>query len=83
VSGHHHPALRSGGLCAPCFLVGPSAVVLPAFSKNAAGVGLGSLDPSVAVTRPGGPLRCVAAAGEVLLDFGPVPDLIGAAGCRE
>jgi putative SbcD/Mre11-related phosphoesterase len=76
VSGHHHPVLRIDGLSAPCFLVGPSAIVLPAFSGNAAGVALGTLDPSVAVCRPGGPLRCVAAAGEALLDFGPVPELL-------
>jgi metallophosphoesterase superfamily enzyme len=74
VTGHHHPVLRAGGVCAPCFVVGPATIVLPAFSPNAAGVSLGSLGLT---EGPGGePLRCVAAAGGELLDFGPVADLL-------
>src|SRR5262249_44372410 len=69
ITGHHHPVLRAGGVCAPCFLVGPAAVVLPAFSPNAAGVGLASLDVD-------GSFRCVASTGEELLDFGPVAALV-------
>lgn len=78
VSGHHHPALRASGVCAPCFLVGGTTIVLPAFSTNAAGVSLAGLDPSLTGARGKHPLRCVAASGGILLDFGPVPDLLRA-----
>lgn len=71
--GHHHPALIVGRVAAPCFLVGPRLMVLPAFSANAAG-------RDVATTK--GPkewddhdLRCVAGAGVELLDFGPLSTL--------
>ena len=37
ISGHHHPVFRCQGIAAPCFLVGPGRIVLPAFSSNAAG----------------------------------------------
>jgi putative SbcD/Mre11-related phosphoesterase len=74
VSGHHHPVLRAPGVCAPCFLVGPSSIILPAFSPNAAGVGLTALDPSLPMASS----RCVASSGVELLDFGPVPDLLRA-----
>ena len=76
ITGHHHPALRADGLTAPCFLVAPAAIVLPAFSSNAAGVGLASL--GLAVAPGGSPFRCVAAAGGELLDFGPVAPLLRA-----
>lgn len=73
VMGHHHPALVVGRVAAPCFLVGPRLIVLPAFSPNAAG-------RDVAKTK--GPkewddhdLRCVADAGGELLDFGPLATL--------
>jgi metallophosphoesterase superfamily enzyme len=64
ISGHHHPVLRLGGLSAPCFLVGPATIVLPAFSLNAAG--------SAAPAWLDSSLRCVVVAGDELLDFGPV-----------
>jgi uncharacterized protein len=71
--GHHHPALKAGGLIAPCFLVGMRTIALPAFSPNAAGLDVttGSL-PDVLRREP---LRCVAGLGGELLDFGPVADL--------
>lgn len=78
VSGHLHPALRAGGVNAPCFLVGASTIILPAFSPNAAGVGLAALGRELVAERPGGPLRCVASSGGELLDFGPLPDLLRA-----
>lgn len=78
IFGHHHPTLRVIGLSAPCFLIDESTIVLPAFSVNAAGVSLSGLDRALTLERPAGPLRCVAAAGEALLDFGPVPDLLRA-----
>jgi metallophosphoesterase superfamily enzyme len=76
ITGHHHPALRAGTLCAPCFVVGPTSIILPAFSPNAAGTGLAAL--RFAAEAGGTPLHCVAAAGGELLDFGPVADLLRA-----
>jgi putative SbcD/Mre11-related phosphoesterase len=74
ISGHYHPVLRADGLTAPCFLVGPSTIVLPAFTPNAAGLPVGSSGtPGKWLT---GGLRCVAGLGNELLDFGPLPDLV-------
>lgn len=71
--GHHHPTLRAGGFAAPCFLAGPKLLILPAFTQNAAG-----LDVATARTprfwRDAG-LRCWAAAGDEVLDFGPLETL--------
>ena len=76
ITGHHHPVLRARGLTAPCFLVAPSSIVLPAFTPNAAGVGLAALG---LISAPdGAPYRCVAAAGGEILDFGPVSRLLRA-----
>ncbi len=73
ISGHLHPALRAGGRTAPCFLVGPSRIVLPAFSPDAAGwdVAAGALPPGLHIES----LRCIAGAGGELLDFGPLSAL--------
>jgi uncharacterized protein len=73
ISGHHHPVLRVDRSVAPCFLVGPDRIVLPAFSSNAAGVDVGT----AAVPRSwlAIPLRCLASTGTELLDFGPLTDL--------
>ena len=70
ISGHLHPVLRAEGRTAPCFLVGPSRIVLPAFSPNAAGwnVAAGALPPELHPES----LRCIAGAGDELLDFGPL-----------
>ena len=74
IFGHHHPVLRVGGVAAPCFLVTPTSIALPAFSPNAAGLDVAS----AALPGPlrAGPPRCVAGLGEELLDFGPLPALI-------
>ena len=74
ISGHHHPVLRADGLTAPCFLVGPSTIVLPAFTPNAAGLPVGSIGTPGRWLRD--KLRCVAGLGGELLDFGPLPDLV-------
>jgi putative SbcD/Mre11-related phosphoesterase len=71
--GHHHPALVVGRVAAPCFLVGPRLMVLPAFSPNAAG-------RDVATTKgpkewDGHDLRCVVGVGGDVLDFGPIATL--------
>ena len=76
ISGHHHPVLRADGLTAPCFLVGPTTIVLPAFTPNAAGLPVGSAGtPGRWLTEK---LRCVAGLDDRLLDFGPLPDLVAA-----
>lgn len=69
VFGHHHPVLRAGGLVAPCFLVGPTTIALPAFSANAAGLNVVGGGLPEALRDPA--LRCVAGLDGVLLDFGP------------
>jgi putative SbcD/Mre11-related phosphoesterase len=73
VSGHHHPLFRAEGLAAPCFLAGPTRIVLPAFSSNAAGgdVVSGPI-PREWIDEE---LRCIASTGSELLDFGPLPAL--------
>jgi hypothetical protein len=73
VSGHHHPVLRVDRTTAPCFLVGPGRIVLPAFSSNAAGCDVATAAvPTSWLTIP---LRCLASTGTELLDFGPLTDL--------
>ena len=75
ISGHLHPVLRSGGVTAPCFLVGPSRIVLPAFTPNAAGLPVGSAGaPPDWLSQN---LRCVASLGGEVLDFGPLRSLVG------
>ena len=78
ISGHHHPVLRADGLTAPCFLVGPNTIVLPAFTPNAAGLPIGSAGMPAHWMTDG--LRCVAGLGGELLDFGPLPDLVASLG---
>jgi putative SbcD/Mre11-related phosphoesterase len=68
ILGHYHPILRQSGVEAPCFLVGAGLVVLPAFSRNAAGL-------DVRAARwpgrlGGGDVRCVAALDGELFDLG-------------
>jgi putative SbcD/Mre11-related phosphoesterase len=75
VSGHHHPVFRFEGTTAPCFLVGPGRIMLPAFSPNAAGCDVTSSalpDEWRAMS-----VRCIVSAGRELLDFGPLCDLRG------
>jgi putative SbcD/Mre11-related phosphoesterase len=64
VQGHEHPCLRwQGGVNAACYLVGADHLILPAFSPDAAGVDV-VRDPRWRNHR------CIAVAGEQLLDFG-------------
>jgi uncharacterized protein len=73
ISGHHHPVLRVERIVAPCFLVGPGRIVLPAFSSNAAGCDIG------AAALPGDwnqqHLRCIISTGLNLLDFGTLSNI--------
>jgi hypothetical protein len=74
IFGHHHPALKAGGLSAPCFLVGETTIALPAFSPNAAGLNVVGTPLPKALARE--PLRCLAGLGGTLLDFGQIGDLV-------
>jgi len=73
VIGHHHPVLRASGFAAPCFAAGPRLIVLPAFSANAAGLDVAGTALPAAWARGG--LRGLVAAGDALLDFGPLDGL--------
>lgn len=68
VYGHFHPCLRWGGSSAPCYLVGPETLVLPAFSRDAAGV-------NVRHDTRWAAFRCCAIVGEKVLDFGRLDTL--------
>jgi putative SbcD/Mre11-related phosphoesterase len=71
ISGHFHPTLRVHGFAAPCFLAGTGRIVLPAFSRNAAGCDvLAGPVPREWIDEG---LRCLASTGSELLDFGPLP----------
>jgi metallophosphoesterase superfamily enzyme len=73
ISGHHHPVLRVDRTVAPCFLIGPGRIILPAFSANAAGGDVGSIAlPGAWKQRP---FRCVVSTGSDLLDFGMLSTL--------
>ena len=76
IVGHHHPALQADSIKAPCFLVGSKTIVLPAFSKNAAGTGLEALQAVLPLDDES--TRCIATTGAELLDFGPAAALIKA-----
>lgn len=72
ITGHLHPILRADAIGAPCFLVRPSAIVLPAFSPNAAGLNV------LTAAQPGWDdacWRCLAGTGAELLDFGSLARL--------
>jgi putative SbcD/Mre11-related phosphoesterase len=73
IVGHHHPVLRVAGRSAPCFLVGPRWIVLPAFSPNAAGCDIATGHVPGAWREAS--LRCLASTGLELLDFGPLDSL--------
>jgi len=68
VHGHEHPCLRWQGMTAPCYLFGPERLVLPAFSRDAAGV-------NVLGESRWGDWSCAAIAGEQVLDFGRIDSL--------
>jgi uncharacterized protein len=69
VQGHEHPWFRcSEQLSAPCFLLGPQRLILPAYSADAAGV-------NVLRRRRWRPFRCAVIVGDDVLDFGPLAGL--------
>ncbi len=71
--GHYHPALREAGASAPAFVVGPSLLILPAWSGNAAGLDVRSLMLPPPLRSPD--LRCLACLDDAVLDFGPIATL--------
>jgi metallophosphoesterase superfamily enzyme len=69
VQGHEHPWVRwRGGPEAPCYLVGEDRLVLPAYSRDAAGV-------NVLGVRRWREFRCCVIGTDAVLDFGPVSRL--------
>lgn len=71
--GHHHPAIRESGWSFPCFLVGPSMIVLPALTANASGVDVRKL-ALPGDSRADG-LRCFVPSDGAWLDFGTLEAL--------
>jgi putative SbcD/Mre11-related phosphoesterase len=66
VQGHEHPCLAWGdGQRVPCFLIAESRLILPAYSRDAAGV-------NILRNRRWSTYRCCAVAGESVLDLGPL-----------
>jgi putative SbcD/Mre11-related phosphoesterase len=70
--GHHHPIFRAQGATTACFLVGPSCIVLPAFSPNAAGWNIAGVTPKMFRGRS---LRCLVPVENEVLDFGEIETL--------
>jgi uncharacterized protein len=69
VQGHEHPYVRWGPrLGGPCYLVSEKRLILPAFSRDAAGV-------NVLGRARWQAFRCCVIAGERVLDFGVVKSL--------
>jgi putative SbcD/Mre11-related phosphoesterase len=69
VQGHEHPCFRwSGGIDAPCYLVGKRRLVMPAFSPDAAGVNV----VGMASWRD---FQCAVIGGDGVLDFGMLAQL--------
>ncbi len=71
VLGHHHPCLEwQAGVRAPCYLIGPGRLILPAFSPDTAG-------GNVLRVRAWQAYRCCVIAGNRVLDFGRLGTLAG------
>ncbi len=69
VQGHEHPWARWGPrLGGPCYLISEQRLILPAFSRDAAGV-------NVLGDSRWQAFRCCVIAGERVLDFGEVKSL--------
>jgi metallophosphoesterase superfamily enzyme len=69
VQGHEHPWFRwTARTSAPCYLIGPKRLILPAYSADAAGV-------NVLRQRTWRNCRCAVIAGDEVLDLGPLGNL--------
>ena len=73
ITGHHHPVLRVAGRAAPCFLAAVDRIILPAFSRNAAGLDV--FTARIPETWRRHSFRCLVSTGSGLLDFGPLDEL--------
>ncbi len=73
IMGHHHPVLRAAGRAAPCFLAAVDRIILPAFSRNAAGLDV--FTARIPETWRRHSFRCLVSTGSSLLDFGPLNEL--------
>jgi metallophosphoesterase superfamily enzyme len=73
IIGHFHPTLRAAGTSAPAFVAGDALLILPALSRNAAGVDVRALALPPALPLDG--LRCLACVDDDVLDFGPIATL--------
>jgi metallophosphoesterase superfamily enzyme len=69
LQGHLHPSLKwRRGMSGPCFLIGPRRIILPAFSRDVAGI-------NVLKGRSWTGYRCAVIVGHQVLDFGSVGEL--------
>jgi len=69
IQGHEHPLLRlPRGAEGPCFLTRPNHIVLPAYTREAAGV-------NVMAFRRWEDYECQVIAGDEVLGFGTITDL--------
>jgi metallophosphoesterase superfamily enzyme len=75
VQGHEHPWFRWGDAAGPCYLVGDDHLVLPAYSRDAAGCNVRGVQRWSAY-------RCCVIAGDGVLDFGEVGRLDSASRSR-
>jgi uncharacterized protein len=73
ISGHHHPVFRWKGITSRCFLVAPGRIVLPAFSRDAAGCNV--LSGTLPKEWLAGSVRCLVSNGDEVLDFGALTQL--------
>jgi hypothetical protein len=75
VHGHLHPWLRRRTLDVPCYLIGDRRLILPAFSRDAAGV-------NVLAGKEWRGYRCAAVGPERVIDLGTLPAVKGLPGRR-
>jgi putative SbcD/Mre11-related phosphoesterase len=69
VHGHLHPCFRwNSSVLAPCYLVAPQRIILPAYSRATAGV-------NVLREPKWRNYKCFVISGEEVLDFGRLGDL--------
>ena len=73
IRGHDHPILKVGRTVARCLLVSETAIVLPAFTANAAGLNVAG--PPAPVRWVGQGFHCWAGGPSRVLDFGPIDTL--------
>ncbi len=73
ITGHDHPVLSIAGVRSRCILAGPSRIILPAFTSNAAGRNVA--EATLPKHWRNHDLECWAATGNRMLNFGRVDSL--------